>query len=87
MRSIHSSYRQSALTALWAAVLLTAGCTTSITDTPAESASATAPAFREAIPAGTLPIIDPNVVFEEVDGLVAVEAEHFNEQTLTSIRA
>ncbi|MEZ5277931.1 MAG: DUF5060 domain-containing protein [Opitutaceae bacterium] len=87
MRSIYSSYRQTALTAFWAAALLTAGCTTSITDTPAESASATAPASREAIPAGTLPIIDSNVIFEEVDGLVAVEAEHFNDQTLTSVRA
>jgi hypothetical protein len=33
------------------------------------------------------PIAGPDLVFEEVDGLVAVEAEHFFEQTLTDRRA
>ena len=33
-----------------------------------------------------MPIVKPNVVFEEVDGLVAVEAEYFYKQTETEIR-
>ena len=32
------------------------------------------------------PIVGPDVVFEEVDGLVAVEAEHFYKQTLNDVR-
>ena len=32
------------------------------------------------------PIVPPDVVFEEVNGLVAVEAEHFYKQTLTDVR-
>jgi hypothetical protein len=35
----------------------------------------------------TRPIVAPDVIFEERDGLVAVEAEHFFEQTLTRRRA
>ncbi len=33
------------------------------------------------------PIVDDSVVFAEVDGLVAIEAEHFFEQTSTDVRA
>lgn len=33
------------------------------------------------------PIVDHDLVFEEIDGLVAVEAEHFLSQTLTSKRS
>ena len=36
---------------------------------------------------GKSPIVDPNTVFEEVDGMVAVEAEHFVSQSLTDQRA
>ena len=35
----------------------------------------------------TAPIVAPNLVFDEVDGIVAVEAEHFYKQTLTDKRA
>ncbi len=35
----------------------------------------------------TKPVVDANVVFEEVRGYVAVEAEHFFKQTLTDKRA
>ncbi len=35
----------------------------------------------------TAPIPPPDLVFEEVDGIVAVEAEHFHKQTLTGKRA
>ncbi len=35
----------------------------------------------------TSPIVSSGVVFEEVDGLVAVEAEHFYKQSLADIRA
>jgi len=35
----------------------------------------------------TAPIASPDLVFDEVDGIVAVEAEHFYKQTLTDKRA
>ena len=35
----------------------------------------------------TTPIAEPDIVFGEVDGIVAVEAEHFYKQTLTEKRA
>ena len=35
----------------------------------------------------TAPIAAPDLVFDEVDGIVAVEAEHFYKQTLTDKRA
>jgi hypothetical protein len=34
----------------------------------------------------TAPLVGPDLVFEERDGFVAVEAEHFHKQTLTSAR-
>ena len=46
---------------------------------------ATAPALDPNVPAR--PGVSSDVVFEEVDGLVAVEAEHFFEQTRTDVRA
>jgi len=33
------------------------------------------------------PIVGPDVVFEEVDGVLAVEAEHFYKQTLNKVRS
>ncbi len=36
---------------------------------------------------GTSPTIDSSVVFAEIDGLVAIEAEHFSRQELTDKRA
>ncbi len=41
----------------------------------------------ETVDDSTMPIVSSGVVFEEIDGLVAVEAEHFYKQTLTDIRA
>ncbi len=38
-------------------------------------------------PALTKPIAGENLVFEEVDGYVAVEAEHFFKQELDDVRA
>ncbi len=35
----------------------------------------------------TAPIAAPDLVFDEVDGIIAVEAEHFYKQTLTDTRA
>ena len=35
----------------------------------------------------TAPLVGESVVFDEVDGIVAVEAEHFYKQTLTDKRA
>jgi hypothetical protein len=35
----------------------------------------------------TKPIASPNLVFEEADGVAAIEAEHFYKQSLTDKRA
>ncbi len=43
--------------------------------------------FISLAPAPAEPGVKPNVVFEERGGLIAVEAEHFFKQTLTSKRA
>ncbi len=38
-------------------------------------------------PASTQPIVGPDILFEEINGLVAVEAEYFSSQEHTGIRA
>jgi hypothetical protein len=38
-------------------------------------------------PASAKPIASKDLVFEEIDGVLAVEAEHFGAQTLTDVRA
>ena len=45
--------------------------------------------FPDPLPAAdaTAPLAGEGVVFEEVDGLVAIEAEHFYKQTLQDKRA
>jgi hypothetical protein len=44
-------------------------------------------AARAAAPDARRPIVGKDVVFEEVDGVVAVEAEHFYKQTLNTVRS
>ena len=44
-------------------------------------------ASQAAAPDGRRPIVRPDVVFEEVGGVVAVEAEHFTRQTLNTVRS
>jgi hypothetical protein len=40
-----------------------------------------------ALSAQTKPIVSADVVFQETDGLVAIEAEHFTKQERTEVRA
>ena len=90
----HSPRSRSSLAALRAALLLAAACTTTEPGWAGEPAperqsqpdASALPVTAEAVPV-TRHLIANDAVFEEVDGLVAVEAEHFHAQSLTEVRA